>query len=160
MNTEVLKIAESLKDAYDGDPWFGKSMTALLSQVDEHTAFEKYKNQHSILELVEHIINWRLFVIRRLRTDAQQQVESFEVKDWQPLDHTNKSLWLQAMKQLHKTQIELIAIIDPLKDELLDIRVAGRDYTYRKLLNGIIQHDIYHLGQIAYISKLLKSEYK
>ena len=52
MNREILFIVEQLKDAYEGDPWFGRNLKALLSEVDEQTAFVKLKGQHSILELL------------------------------------------------------------------------------------------------------------
>jgi hypothetical protein len=35
--------------------------------------------------------------------------------------------------------------------------VDERKYNFRKLLHGLIQHDIYHLGQIAYIKKIASS---
>ena len=38
---------------------------------------------------------------------------------------------------------------------ILEQNVRERTYNYRKLITGIIQHDIYHLGQIAFITKAL-----
>jgi len=32
---------------------------------------------------------------------------------------------------------------------------ANREYNYRFLLNGLMQHNIYHLGQIAFLKNLL-----
>jgi len=49
----------------------------------------------------------------------------------------------------------LVTLMDNLTDALLGKQVADREYNYRFLLNGIVQHDIYHLGQIAYVKKLL-----
>ena len=37
-------------------------------------------------------------------------------------------------------------------DEALNTQTLGRTYNLEFLLNGIIQHDIYHLGQIAVLS--------
>ena len=33
--------------------------------------------------------------------------------------------------------------------------VPGHDYSYYVMLHGIVQHDVYHAGQIALIKKLL-----
>jgi len=49
-----------------------------------------------------------------------------------------------------------VEVLQQQQDSLLIERVPERDYNFRKLLYGIVQHDIYHLGQIAYITKLLK----
>ena len=156
MNKEILQISEQLKDVYHGDPWFGRSVKSLLSEVDEHIAFEKLNNQHSILELLWHMITWREFTISRLYPEQSQILGYFEENDWRELDHSDRSLWQKGLQRLDETQVELIATIEKQTDALLDKTVAERKYNFRKLLYGIIQHDIYHLGQIAYIVKVIR----
>jgi hypothetical protein len=133
MNTEVLGIAAQLRDSYEGDPWWGRNANKLLGEVDEQMAFEKLNGQHSILELVWH-------------------------NDWRHLNHTQKSLWHQGIERLHYVHDELITIVEQQTDELLDKQVAERDYNFRKLFHGVLQHDVYHLGQIAYIVKMLRKQ--
>jgi hypothetical protein len=41
------------------------------------------------------------------------------------------------------------------EDAFLEEKVDYRNYNFRFLLNGLVQHDIYHLGQIAYVGKML-----
>ncbi len=36
----------------------------------------------------------------------------------------------------------------------LDKVVAGRDYTMYVMLHGVIQHNLYHAGQIAVLKKV------
>lgn len=36
-------------------------------------------------------------------------------------------------------------------------QVAGRSYPYETMLNGIVQHAIYHSGQIAMVLSMLRS---
>jgi uncharacterized damage-inducible protein DinB len=156
MNKEIRYIAEQIKDAYEGDPWFGRNAKALLGEINEATAFERPNHQHSILELLWHMITWREFVISRFKKEEDKDLHYFEVMDWRALDHNDKSLWQQGLQRLQQTQDTLPEILENQTDELLDQMVEERNYNYRKLLNGIIQHDIYHLGQIAYIKKLLQ----
>ena len=155
---EILFIIEQLKDAYEGDPWFGRCTVKLLSEVDDQMAFEKPSGQHSILDLVWHMITWREFAIDRLQQKPQMQLKYFEQNDWRRLDYSNKTLWEQVMDRLQETQNELIRLLKKQKDDILDKTVAERTYNFRKLLHGIIQHDIYHLGQIGYIQKIFLSE--
>lgn len=155
---ELPFIIGQLEDMYQGDPWFGRNAKALLSEVDESTAFAKPNNQHSILELVWHIINWREFAISRLRKEDEQDVHYYENNDWRELDHNDKSLWGRAINRYHETHAELMESIQIQNEEILNREVVGRNYTYRKLLHGILQHDIYHLGQIAYLVKLIKQK--
>lgn len=156
MNKELGYIIAQLKDAYEGDPWFGKSALKLLGEVDETTAYEKPGGQHSTLELLWHMITWREFTIDRLQHSPQMQLAYFEEMDWRELDHNDMTLWPQGLERLQETQRQLQDLLAAQTDELLDQTVRERTYTFRKLLYGIIQHDIYHLGQIAYIQKLLK----
>jgi len=155
MNREILLIAEQLKDAYEGEPWFGRNIKEIMNEIDEAIVFEKPNGQHSILELLWHMITWKEFTLTRLQNDNQKSLRYFEENDWRELDHSNKTLWQQGLQQFKKLHNELIETIQRQKDELLPQQVGGRKYDFRKLLYGIVQHDIYHLGQIAYIKKML-----
>ena len=156
MNTEIKTLVEQLKDAYEGDPWWGRNAGKLLDEVNEQIAVEKPSGQHSILELVWHMINWKEFAISRLHEIDGKDLYYFESNDWRHLDHAHKSLWHQGVERLRYVHGELINMLEQQSDDLLDQNVAERGYTYRKLFNGILQHDIYHLGQIAYIVKMVR----
>ena len=154
MNNELKMYAAQLNENFSGEPWFGRNIQAILKEINEDIASQKPNGQHSILELLYHMINWRLFTINRLEKSSAT-VKSFEENDWQVLDHQDKSLWQKGIEQLNDTQERLLNLINTMKDEDLQSPVHERDYENRTLINGIIQHDIYHLGQIAYIKKML-----
>jgi len=157
MNTQMLQLAEQLKDAYEGEPWFGKNALTLIGDTTPEMALKQPGGQHSILELVWHMANWRAFTTNRLRKDSSTPVTEFEQNDWRHLDHTDASLWQQGVELYKQSHNELVEVLQQQTDDLLDQNVFDRNYTYRTLLNGIVQHDVYHLGQIAYIQKLLRA---
>jgi uncharacterized damage-inducible protein DinB len=157
MNKEILLIIDKFKDAYEGDPWFGRNAKALLAEVDETIAFEKPAGQHSIVELLWHVIVWREFTISRLSSHNEQPAAYVEERDWMQLDHTDKTLWKKGLDRLQQVQDELIEILQQQTDDILPKKVKERTYDFRKLLHGISEHDIYHLGQIVYVSKLLRN---
>jgi len=152
MQKEIATIIGQLKEAYEGEPWFGRNLKTLLSEVDKETAVTKLNGQHSILELLYHMIVWREFTISRLTT-SEKDLSYFEENDWQELDHTNKNLWQEGLQKLEATQTELIRLLQEQDDSILTRTVNERKYDFSKLLYGIIQHDIYHLGQIAFVTK-------
>ncbi len=82
-------------------------------------------------------------------------MEYFEQNDWQKLDHSNTALWPQGLIRLQETQNELIGLLEKQEEGLLEKTVDERKYNFQELLHGLIQHDIYHLGQIAYIKKII-----
>jgi uncharacterized damage-inducible protein DinB len=158
MNKEIQYLVSQLQESFNGDPWFGRNAEKLLGEVTEDIAFEKPKGQHSIAELVWHMVNWREFVISRFRKDETKDLHYFEANDWRQLDHSDRSLWQQGLDKLIETQELFLNILQDQSDSILDKNVEERTYNYRNLLNGIVQHDIYHLGQIAYLVKFLNQK--
>ena len=150
-------LVEQLKDTWEGDPWFGRNGKLLLSEVDENMAFSKLNGQHSILQLLWHMANWKAFAVNRLLGNAPEDLHHFETQDWQELDHNNTALWKQGLQKLEEAQAALLQLLQQLDDTVLEQNVRERDYNNRKLITGIIQHDIYHLGQIAFIAKTLRN---
>lgn len=153
MNKEIQYIIKQLQTSYDGEPWFGRAVKRILAEVDSKTALQKPNGQHSMLELLFHMINWREFTISRLQPGNDKTVQYFDQNDWRQLDHSDATLWGKGLQLLENTQQLLITLLGTLNDEVLSTQVADREYNYRFLLHGMIQHDIYHLGQIAYVKK-------
>jgi uncharacterized damage-inducible protein DinB len=157
MNKEIQYIIKLLQAVYDGTPWYGRNIKEICSEINGTIALRKpNEQQHSIVELLYHMITWREFIISRLQAGNDKTMKYFEENDWRNLDHSDPTLWDKGLKLLEDTQMLLVRLLDNQKDELLNQQVAEREYNYRALLHGIIHHDIYHLGQIAYAKKLLK----
>ena len=144
-----------MKDVWEGEPWFGRSVKELLHEIREDIAFQKPSGQHSIVELLWHMITWKEFTVSRLRMKEQETLEKFESEDWRELDHSDASLWKKGLERFSQLQNELVSLVQLQNDEILSQKVKERNYDFRQLLHGIVQHDIYHVGQIAYLKKLL-----
>ncbi|MDQ3551133.1 MAG: hypothetical protein M3413_06370, partial [Bacteroidota bacterium] len=98
----------------------------------------------------------REFTLHHLDPASDKTLSYFEKNDWLILDHSDKSLLQKALVRLQQSQDNLLNLLKLQQDELLVKKVVERNYSYRKLLYGVIQHDIYHLGQIIYIKKMLR----
>jgi uncharacterized damage-inducible protein DinB len=95
-----------------------------------------------------------------LQGAPQLALHYFEQMDWRSLDHHNMILWQEGKEHLKETQDQLVALLQEQTDDILGKGVAERNYSFRKLLHGLIQHDIYHLGQIAYAQKRIQQTEK
>ena len=92
---------------------------------------------------------------KRLQKDIETDMPFFESQDWRAIDpaiHTWEK-GLKQFKEIHKTIIQLLSKAD---DSILSEIVDYRKYDFRSLLNGLIQHNIYHIGQIAYVKKMIQ----
>ena len=151
---EIEIISSSLQTSLSGQPWYGKSFVTLLHEVDGEKVYRQPNDHsHSIADLLYHMITWAEFTQYRLEK-KQQDMEEVEALDWRkinPAEHTLEKGIAQFTGCIN-TIIELLKKRD---DQMLDEKVDYREYNFRTLLNGLIEHTIYHLGQIAYVNKLL-----
>lgn len=155
-NEHIQHIILQLQETYSGQPWHGRSIKSLLSEVTPEIGLKKPNaNSHSIAELVYHMVTWRQFTISRLEPAEGKSAEYFELMDWRPLDLSNKKTWEEGLRLLEESQQHVIRVLEKFNDSILPEKVAERNYTFKVLLYGLLQHDTYHAGQIAYAMKLL-----
>jgi uncharacterized damage-inducible protein DinB len=156
MNEELRSIIRNLQNVNTGQPWYGRPVYEMLDETDPAIVYTKpNENSHSLIELLYHMITWAEFALKRIEGDKEHDMAAAEELDWRDIDpkvHTWKK-GLSEFKVIHKKIIELL---DKKEDMFLKEIVDYRKYNFRFLLNGLIQHNIYHIGQIAYLKKLLE----
>ncbi|HWR32342.1 MAG TPA: hypothetical protein VN451_02355 [Chitinophagaceae bacterium] len=59
------------------------------------------------------------------------------------------------MKKLKSIHEKMAEILNQKEDIFLKEMVPGRKFNFHFMLNGLVQHNIYHAGQIAYLNKML-----
>ena len=159
MNKEIQRIRFSLKMAYNGTPWHGSSLLHLVKGIDYQQANQRpIPHAHSIWELIQHILSWREFVVKKLEGDAAFDIEINSTEDWTPTQAPIEAKWQSILSELVENQQIILEMLEGWEDPQLDEIVPGRDYNFYTLLHGIIEHDIYHAGQIALVRKALQSK--
>ena len=151
--SEIERILDQLKRAYEGNAWHGPSVKEVLAGVTAEQAHARpVKNGHTIYELVRHIAVWEDVGRRRLEGDpAEVPISSPE--DWPPGDDTSEAAWEQAKGALDNGHQSLVDAIKRVDESRLDKPIlAGKSSVY-VTLHGVIQHDLYHAGQIAILKK-------
>jgi uncharacterized damage-inducible protein DinB len=154
-NTEIQSIIKHLNDTIDGQPWFGRPVFQLLGEIDSTIAYTKLTpGAHSPIDLLYHMLTWADFTLKRLQKDKINDLEAFEKLDWRDIDPKLHD-WDEGLGALVATHQEIVAILQEQDDSLLEEKVDYRDYNFRVLLNGLIEHNIYHTGQVALLKKML-----
>jgi uncharacterized damage-inducible protein DinB len=150
---EIKRIDEQLRRAFEGQAWHGPSLRELLADVTAAQATARpVSRAHSIWEIVRHIAAWHEGVRRRLEGE---RVELSAEEDWPPVANTPEAAWEDAVAALERTHTELRRTMSRLTDARLQEVVTGTDYSVDVMLHGLIQHDLYHAGQIALLKKAL-----
>lgn len=158
--TDTIETLKSqLELIYDGDPWYGNSIKSVIRSVNPELVFDSPgPGMHTIAELAAHMLTYRIFTEDRLQGSTKHPPEQEETFNWMKFSPDKKLVWEAMTDLLDSNQQNLLALLDQHDDSILAQRVAGKSYTFHYLLTGILQHDLYHLGQIVYVNKLLGKE--
>jgi uncharacterized damage-inducible protein DinB len=151
---EINRIAHILKHVYEGEAWHGPSIKEVLTGVDTALALKRLSpTTHNIAELVIHMSNWRVFALEKLTGSLTYDIILNSEADWQVVNELSPERWQELLEILDDSQNELLEVVSRFSPNKINDIVPGRRYSFYILLHGIIQHDIYHSGQIAQIKK-------
>lgn len=155
MNTQVNSIITSLKETLDGEPWYGKSVYAILNGINPGlTNVRAAQHPHTALDLIYHLLTWTEFTLARINGEKIDDLQQFDSLDWREIDPQIHG-WEEAVQQFRETNTRIIGVLQGKTDDWLKEKVDYREYDFLTLLNGIIQHHIYHAAQINFIDKAL-----
>ena len=145
--SEVARIVDQLKRIHESDAWHGPALRELLADVSaEQAAARPVPGRHSIWELVLHIAAWEDVFLRRLEGHSLDEPEQ---GDFPPVGEPSQENWERALAWLDSVHAQLIERVSSLSESGLQEIVVGKDYSIRFMLDGIVQHSVYHAGQIA-----------
>ncbi|MDQ1404992.1 MAG: hypothetical protein QOG55_621 [Acidobacteriaceae bacterium] len=150
--SQTQRIADSYRAATVKGAWYGPSLAELLAQISPEVATTRpVPGSHSILELLQHLLLWNERI--RKTSDSNSLPPWEPEKDWaEPPIAWNElvSRWSQSRERLEE-RIRNFPIEDLTK------QVPGRNYNYETLFQGVVEHTIYHSGQIAMVFNILQS---
>jgi|ERR1051326_1369124 uncharacterized damage-inducible protein DinB len=153
--TEVERILDQMSRAYEGNAWHGPSVKETLVGITAAQAHARpIANAHSIWELVRHIAVWEDVGRRRLEGD-RAEIEISSTEDWPASDDGSEAAWEQAKAALDRGHQALVEAIARTAETRLDQSIFEGMSTVYATLHGVIQHDLYHAGQIALLRKAL-----
>ncbi|MFM7717096.1 MAG: DinB family protein [Microcystis sp.] len=154
-DTLVKDILRQLRELQEGSLWFDQSLKDKLSNLTEEEVFTRpLPEVHSVAEHVSHIIEWRKEALRRFemkRTDLMNGPD-----DWKDNATLGKLGWNQLKELLFESTELLIQTLEGKNDTYLATRFQDTNYNFHYIIEGILQHDLYHLGQIGVTLKLLR----
>lgn len=151
-----LQMAKHLRELFLGGNWPGSSMKEQLEGLTWEQAITSVAELNNIAVLVFHINYYIVKASKFLEENPEPSVDadSFKVpeingvKDWEELkDRT----WVEVE---HFAQL-----LESMPEEQLWSFYKKEAYgTCYRIFQGIIEHGYYHLGQIALIKKLLRTD--
>lgn len=152
--TEIERIRDQLKRAFEGNAWHGPSVMELLSDVtSQQAAARVFPGAHTIWELALHIAAWEGACLARLQGE---RAELTDAEDWPAVIETSESAWQHCKSTLVDGNQKLRDAIAGLDERRLDEPILPGMRSVYITVQGAVQHDLYHAGQIAILKKALK----
>jgi uncharacterized damage-inducible protein DinB len=158
--SEKERLLNQFEREVQGQPWHGSSLTTILDGVTAAQAAHKPSAEaHSIWEILLHMTGWKREVTRRaVGHEAGEPAQG----DWPAIGGPTDARWREAQADHLRAQRELVDVVRDLSDSQLATKVPGNSEAFvgaglsvLATLWGLLQHDVYHAGQIAILKKMV-----
>ena len=152
--TEVRRILDQYDRVMNGDAWHGDPIWQILDGISaEKAALRPIANAHSIWEIVGHMAFWEDVAARRLgRLRAGLEAEGNFPPVPPEATEANWQKTLDAFRASNQALREALQKLDPAR---LDERSAAGKRSFYDEAHGLIEHNVYHAGQIALLAKAM-----
>ena len=138
MNATLKSVLlAQLKTTHDEQNWFVPTSKAVGGLTAEQAVWKDGKCNHSIAELVSHLIFWNESNLAKFENPPA--FDTFVMT-------SDKASWDAAVRRLNDTLTGLEKVVEAADDK----QIASWSST----IANISTHNAYHIGQIIYIRKL------
>ena len=149
------QIARQLRDVYFQGNWIATNLKEQLQDISLEEATAKIGSFNTIVSLVYHL---KYYVIA---VSGVLQGKALDAKDVYSFDHpdiNSEEDWSNLKNQTWNEVEKLAKLVEDFpEDKLFEVFIDPKYGNYYRNFTGIIEHTYYHLGQIALLKKMLKS---
>lgn len=153
--TGIQRLTQDFTDFFDGNPWFGNNFKNIISDITPAEALAEPPNGHSIARLLWHMVKWRIALTERLLGNLAFRADVSDADNWRENETLDAESWEAAKRQYESLQTVIVTELGRRTDGFFDEEfLPGKKFGW--LATGVVQHDIYHLGQIAMVKSLVR----
>jgi len=143
----------------------GGGLRTVVAQQDRADSYRYYVEQaaarpvagrHTIWEIVTHCAYWMESVDKALHGEVMESIPTTE--DWVGMGETAED-WTRDLTRMDQVYEKLQDTIAGFDSKNLDATVGSQfgenffEFTNRKMLYGIADHNIYHAGQVSILKR-------
>ena len=149
---ENQRLSKLLQDHFNGDPWIDVQILDSLKGLTAKDAAREIHGLNSIWQIVQHMACSRETILERL---SGKNLPAPAHNYFMAIEDTSAKAWEDAIRKLEASQKKWLGYLSAEIPDPDGKPVAGA-YSRYELIQGILQHDAYHLGQIILIRKMLE----
>lgn len=145
---ETERIWNQLQRSFEGnEAWKCPSLRDLLAEVTAaQAAAHPIAGAPSIWELLLHTTASERVACRRLAGEAVATLP--DALGWPTPGAVSNDAWLRARLDFGEARRALRQAVAAFPEARLDELVPGREYTHYVMLHGVVEHALYHAGQV------------
>ena len=148
MKSRIDKLIFQLENVYNGTPYYGDSVYSIIDRINAEKANNSINEGHSIAQILNHMLAWRLYAIEHLKGNVDYDIELGSDKDWPSTRISTPAEWTLLKEEFKESQAALTELLKQKDEGWLSSKLPGKAFSYDFMLKGIIQHDLYHIGQV------------
>jgi len=159
MKTIADKLQTSLQQILAHDPWYGPATYDIFDGITFEMAYETPPGSvHNIAGILLHMLGWTQEVTARM---GGQSAGDPAGGDWPDPGTPDEDKWKQLIADFKLANVTLAGVIsnfpeDNWQSPINDTRYGEQDtgVSYEEMIDGLIQHHVYHSGQIALLKRI------
>lgn len=149
--SEISAMIKHYDQILSGDAWHGDPVWQILDGISAQSAAARpLPSAHTIWEIVAHMTFWEGVVTKRLRGERAGLVEEL---NFPPMPDITEANWQNTLDEFRASNASFRSALQQLDPSKLQQLTAAGKRTYWEEAQGIIEHHLYHAGQIALLKK-------
>ncbi len=152
--SSVLQLSKRFREVLLDGVWIANTnFKDQLSDVSWELAITKIGSLNTIAMLTFHIDYYIAGIVNVFEGGALEIRDQFSF-DLPPIE--SQEQWEELLNKLWTDSEKFSTLLEQIPDSQLDEVFVDEKYgTYRRNIDGMIEHSYYHLGQITLIKKML-----
>ena len=152
MNNRIKDLVEQYRSVHQGHPWMGRRFHSTWAHVNEEVAFSlPLQGTPCIAQLVDHLTFWRKQALDKI-AEGKFEPGDENPDNWKSIEQLKNDGWDAVKSEYSEALNAYLKLLSLQDDTLLEETYADPDFkkemSYAELIQGVLHHDIYHLGQI------------
>jgi uncharacterized damage-inducible protein DinB len=150
--SELDRIRVQITRSVEAEAWHGPSLMEVLSGIGARAASARpLPGAHTIWEILLHVTSSTELVLSRLEGEARDLSAE---EDWpSPPAAGDEEAWKAAVAALGSVHGKVIEKLSGLSESRLDLPILPGYSSVYVTLHGLVQHNLYHAGQMAILKK-------
>lgn len=158
----VNHIIAQLQEIQHGKLWMGDTFKKKLDSITPEEAFIRpLPNLHCVAELIAHLTAWKKDALLKIKNGKGLLTDDHE-DNWPNIKVLRDIGWEKIIDEYTESHLALIQMLRTKDDTFLQDSYDDQDFkntfNYSFVVDGILHHDLYHLGQIGIVIKLIKDK--